>query len=277
MIDKAVLVGVDGSAGGARALDWAARDAGRRHVPLTVCFALTPAAADAPVLAQHRGAEVLAAAGHQLRAEWPELPVRTVLGDGYPSTELLRRSAGHQLVVVGSRGDSGLAEIVLGSVAAHLATHARCPIVVVPPSRVDPLAPVLVGVDGSELNRPAVEHAFTAADRAGVGVVALSSLDTRRSALGFGGGVPADRLAELAHDAVGLWSEKYPHMPVEHRVVSGPPAAELVTASAGASLTVVGSRGHGAMTARLLGSVSHRVVHHAKSPIAVVRDLAHGP
>lgn len=274
MSAKAVLVGVDGSPGGERALRWAAAEAAGLRAPLTVCFAVAPAAVGIPVLARHHGADVLAAATDQLAVEWPQLPVRTVLGEGYPSSELLRRSAGHQLVAVGSRGDSGLAGILLGTVAGHLVAHARCPVVVVPPTSPDPAAPVVVGVDGSELNRPAVEFAFAAADRHRVPLVAVSAVDKRESRAGFGASpTTAESLVERTREAVALWTEKYSHVTVEHRIVAGPPARELVAASTAASLTVVGSRGHGAMTGLLLGSVSRRVSQQAQSPVAVVRDL----
>jgi nucleotide-binding universal stress UspA family protein len=276
MNENAVLVGVDGSLGGDRALGWAAAEAARLHAPLSVCYAVAPAAVDIPVLARHRGADVLAAAVDRLAVEWPQLPVQTALGEGYPSSELLRRSAGHQLVAVGSRGDSGLAGILLGTVAGHLLAHARCPVVVVPPNPTDPAAPVLLGVDGSELNRPAVEFAFAAADRRDVPLIALSALDTRQPRTGFGAApTTAEQLIELTREAIGAWAQKYPHVPVEHRILAGPPARELVAASTAASLTVVGSRGHGAMTGLLLGSVSRRVSQQAQSPVAVVRKLDH--
>ena len=274
MTGNGLLVGVDGSPGAARALRWAAAEAAGLDAPLTVCCVVASLAGRLPVRAEHWGTEVLAAAREQVRADWPRLSIRTVLGDGHASTELLRVSAGHRLTVVGSRGDSGLTGLLVGSVALHLVSHVRCPMVVVPPSRVDTRAPVLVGVDGSELNRPAVEYAFAAADRAGLPLVALSSLDTRRQGSGLPTGMPAERLVELAREAVGEWADKLPHVPVRHRVVAGPPARELVAASAAASLTVVGSRGHGAMTALLLGSVGRRLVQEAASPVAVVRQLA---
>jgi nucleotide-binding universal stress UspA family protein len=275
MIDGTVLVGVDGSPGAVRALRWAAGEAARMGVPLTVCCVVPPVVRELPVLAEHWGTEVLAAAEEHVRAEWPRLPVRTVPGHGDASSELLRLSTGHRLLVVGSPGDSGLAKLPVGAVAVHLVAHARCPVVVVPPSQVNPGAPVLVGVDGSELNRPAVEYAFAAADRAGVPLVALSSLHVRRPETAFGADLAAERLVELARAAVGAWAEKLPHVAVQQRVVAGPPARELVNASAAASLTVVGSRGHGAMTALLLGSVSRQVVQEAASPVALVRELIH--
>jgi nucleotide-binding universal stress UspA family protein len=56
------------------------------------------------------------------------------------------------------------------------------------------------------------------------------------------------------------------------RVVTGPPAEELVAAAAGADMLVVGARGDGGFKRLLLGSVSSHVAHHAPCPVVVVPD-----
>ncbi len=53
-------------------------------------------------------------------------------------------------------------------------------------------------------------------------------------------------------------------------VVYGFPAKELVEASHGADLVVVGSRGGGGFSRLMLGSVSSQVVEHADCPVVVV-------
>ena len=59
----------------------------------------------------------------------PQIEALTVNGD--PADNLVRLSADAELVVVGSRGHSGVVGTMLGSVSGHIAAHAHCPVVVV--------------------------------------------------------------------------------------------------------------------------------------------------
>jgi nucleotide-binding universal stress UspA family protein len=64
---------------------------------------------------------------------------------------------------------------------------------------------------------------------------------------------------------------EHPDVVVTPVLAEGPPARALVEAGTDAGMLVVGTRGHGAFTSLLLGSVSHAVVHAASVPVAVVR------
>lgn len=75
--------------------------------------------------------EVVARAEKQLREKGLQLEARVLIGD--PREVLVRtaRDEGVDLVVLGSHGRSGIAKLVLGSVAAHVMTHAPCSVLVV--------------------------------------------------------------------------------------------------------------------------------------------------
>ena len=61
---------------------------------------------------------------------------------------------------------------------------------------------------------------------------------------------------------------------LETQVLLGEPGVELMlfAEEVGATVVVVGSRGHGAIKRALLGSVSDHLVRHAPCPVLVVRD-----
>lgn len=65
-----------------------------------------------------------------------------------------------------------------------------------------------------------------------------------------------------------------PEPPVEIRttVEHGNPANVLLRAAEGASLLVVGNRGHGGLTEALLGSVGQHRTQHAPCSVVIVRD-----
>jgi nucleotide-binding universal stress UspA family protein len=60
-------------------------------------------------------------------------------------------------------------------------------------------------------------------------------------------------------------------VPVRRTIAVGHPAGALLAASAGSTLLVVGSRGHGGFAGMLLGSVSQAALRHARCPVAVAR------
>jgi nucleotide-binding universal stress UspA family protein len=78
----------------------------------------------------------------------------------------------------------------------------------------------------------------------------------------------ADRAAKLA-----------PGLLIDTDHLTGAPAQAVTESGSGALMLVVGSRGVGAFTAMVLGSVSRYTASHASCPVVVVRDdtaAAHG-
>ena len=138
-----ILVGLDGSDYSTKALDWAVKHAALEHAPLTV-LAVHEVAASAwtgnPIIypqdrpeeekARQAAQEAVTKAVGELGGPGPEsVTVRAV--SGQPAQALIEASADADLVVVGSRGAGGFANLLTGSVSSKVVNHAACPVVVV--------------------------------------------------------------------------------------------------------------------------------------------------
>jgi nucleotide-binding universal stress UspA family protein len=281
MAVRPVVVGVDGSASAYRAVEWAAGEAHRRGVGLRLVRAFSWTTADHPTgwVARYRD-EMLDVSRRQVARAVrvaadtrPDVEVESQVELGAPIEVLSSEARRAQLLVLGDRGLGEVAGLVLGSVAVSLAARGACPVVVVRGERAGAEGAVVVGVDGSPVSEAALAFAFDAAAARGVDLVAVhawspTAIDEELASL-----VEWDASAESAVLAERLagWGQKYPQVAVRRTVVRDGAVRALVTASAGAQLVVVGSRGRGNAAGLLLGSVSHGVLHGAHCPVAVVR------
>lgn len=285
-IHRPVVVGVDGSPASMAALDWAADEAQRRHLPVRLCQALPmPPRADtrADPEGRHARTDVLAQAVARITAIAPELDVTTVTAHGSAAPVLLDASRDASLLVVGARRRGALASATLGSTSLDVAAHGHCPVAVVRalPSVLPDRPGVVVGVDGSEVSEAAVAQAFLEADARGLPltVVHAWALEYDPTSLTMTEGSHARRQAveeerALVAEAVAGWAEKYPDVVLHHHVMNQHPVKALVDHSRGAELLVVGSRGRSGLASLLLGSVSQAVLRDAHCPVLVVRPVA---
>jgi nucleotide-binding universal stress UspA family protein len=225
---------------------------------------------------RHQAERILAEAYARAHAAAADLEIDGELVTGAAAAVLIDAARTADLVVVGDRGLGGFGSLLIGSVAVQLAAHATRPVLVAR-GRGRPGGPVLVGVDGSPANDPAVGFAFEEAALRGVPLLALHAW-TGPVSTGPGDMLPlvydpaaveADETRLLA-EAVAGWREKYPDVEVRRMLVRRHARRALIEATGRAQLAVVGTRGLGGFTGLLLGSVSHAVLHHAAGPVAVV-------
>lgn len=130
-----IIVGVDGSAHSQWALGWAMGEAVSRHAPVTALSVhdqrpVTYSEGDLNLdqVVEEVQALVDKAVDHRI-GRVPPVTVRVIAGS--PAAELIGACRDADLVVVGSRGNGGLAEDGLGSVSNRVAYHARCPVVII--------------------------------------------------------------------------------------------------------------------------------------------------
>ncbi|MFF8812360.1 universal stress protein [Streptomyces pactum] len=80
----------------------------------------------------------------------------------------------------------------------------------------------------------------------------------------------AERRRDALDRVLRGWTERFPGIPVTVRCRPGRPAWDLAEASRGARLVVVGRRNRQARLGPQLGAVTHGLIHHSRSPVAVV-------
>lgn len=140
---RRILVGVDGSAPSARALEWAIHYARMSGGTVEVVHAWNdPYIGMYPTATSMRyDANILARASNSLleaaiaKCDISGVDVSYASVHGSPTRVLLERAKGAELVVIGTRGRGGFAGLLLGSVSNQLTQHGPCPVLVVPPER----------------------------------------------------------------------------------------------------------------------------------------------
>ena len=288
-----VVVAVDGSPASDNAVRWAANTAMKRNIPLRLA-----ASYSMPQFLYAEGMVPPSEVFDEMQRETlqtvdrareialevaPDLRIGHAVAEGSPIDMLLEMSRDCTMVVMGSRGLSGLSGMVLGSVSGAVVSHASCPVVVVREdnavTEANKYGPVVVGVDGSEVSRRATEVAFEEAAARGAELVAVHTwVDTQIQGPGAGYAVSEDHWNavqaekdELLGTYLGELSEKYPDVVVKKTITRDRPVRALASAAEGAQLLVTGSHGRGGFKGMLLGSTSRALLQQAPCPMMVVR------
>jgi nucleotide-binding universal stress UspA family protein len=275
-----IVVGYDGTPGSDVALDWAARTAARLNEPLRILVTVDPGTPPDDV-----AATATADLGVERAAALMDRDqVNAVTIEGSPSAQLVEASEGARVVVTGCRGRGRMTSGLLGSVSYAVTAHAHSPAVVVRGNETvvpDKAHRVVVGVDDSESSERALEIAADIAASAGA-TLNIVRVEHMRSGESFAyaetseAGDHYTRSTRAEGETTIEGAEKraraaHPDLTVESEVLFGDPGKVLPQLGQHAGLIVVGSRGRGGFAGLVLGSVSHKVIHDAESPVMVVR------
>ncbi len=284
---RPILVGFDGSDRSLIALDWALDEAVLRGLPVHVItsrglpLAAAPGLIEPSLFPEDEAEKIVEEARAHAAERSPGVRVTTSTDVGSPAAVLLRYSKQASAIVVGRGPHSAIGEAILGSTSAQVTAHASCPVIIVDDAaHTGAVGAVVVGVDGSPANEPALAYAFEQASLRKAGLVAVHAwwvdvpmrvpatwvTEDTMSRIG------QDREAMLATTLAG-WSQKYPDVPVRSVVARARAVDTLVETAGAGDLIVVGSRGHGGFVGLLLGSVSQGLLHREHPcPLAVVHS-----
>ncbi len=136
---------------------------------------------------------------------------------------------------------------------------------------------IVVGVDGSPAADAALAFALEEAKLRQLPLRIVCAWEIRPREYAGAAFVPTPDLARsaegeaeavLARAAAMLGADLGVH--VETAAVAGHPAKVLIEQAVGATLLVVGTRGHGGLASLVLGSVSQAVAHRCSAPLAIV-------
>jgi nucleotide-binding universal stress UspA family protein len=296
---RTVTVGLDGSPESRAAAEWAAREAALLGLPLKLVQVWEPVPApmaQAPLLGaetqQHWTERIPRETSEGLRLRHPGLDVTTEQLSGRPAEVLADAGKEAELLVLGSRGLSGVGGFMVGSVGLAVVAHAERPVVLVRageqaadehqmdpvgiPSAATAFRPVVLGLDIESPDDELIAFAFAAAVRRGTSLRVVHGWNPPPY-YAYGLAVDLELHGELARretsalsEVLAPWREKFPQVEVTEESSYGTPGHHLAEAAREASLVVVGRRIRRSPFGAHIGSVTHAVLHHSTAPVAVV-------
>ena len=193
----------------------------------------------------------------------------------------LAEEIGADLIVVGSSRHGKLGQVLAGgNVGARLLHGSPCAVAIAPrgyrEDLAEPLDTLVLGVDGSEESKLALEDAVELARKANARLKLVAVAELSPVAYGKGRGQAGwnelfETIEEKARNHLDEAVSSIPHdVAAEGSLVSGEPAVKLADAGqARGTLLMLGSRAYGPVRGVLVGSVSEALVNAAPCPVVV--------
>jgi nucleotide-binding universal stress UspA family protein len=281
-MSKAIVVGINGSAGSDAALTWALQRAARDRLPVIAIHAVDDRWMSPDFqyreLIKESGMELLQKAQASAGERAPDVKVDIELRHGSGGSVLRDISKEAAVIVVGGHEKRRVDGGPMTDRALQVVAASDCPVAVIPAKPGTGAKGVVVGVDGSEESLQAVAFAAAEADLGGDElsvVLAFKSparwLEKQMPSSGLAETLVEENRIVLAESVAGL-GDKYPDLVVHQRLETNTePAKALVDIAAEARLLVIGSRGRGGLSRTVLGSTAHAVLLNVPCPTIVTR------
>lgn len=229
--------------------------------------------------------EALNSLAAEMAGRGVEIEAELESGSAATAVAAAARRFGADLMVLGTRGNTGFKHLLLGSVAESVVRDASCPVLTIHPGDTAPLdrvSRILVPTDFSDDATHAVEavsalfgHCVESASLVLLHVYQLPVMVAPLS--GFGPEMPilAENARAMAHQALDPLAAELRRkgFTVEVAGREGDPASVIteLASSMRADLVVMGTRGLSRLKQVLLGSTAERVVQHARCPVLTLR------
>ncbi len=176
-----------------------------------------------------------------------------------------------ELIVVGSRGRSPIAQVLLGSVSRNVAARSNRPVAVIPKTTGAADGPTVVGYDDSPAARAAVRWALDNCDGE-IKVVSAWFLPT--SAIYDPAAVEAGTFEDNARRQLESGLKEICGGTIDSRITAivqrDDPRLAVLDPSLEGARVVLGARGHSGVMGLLLGSTVTYVAAHSPVPVIIV-------
>lgn len=278
-----ILVGIDGSERGKRALCWAAARAVRDGSDLTLLLVIdsrfTQGSQRGADTVREAADDALARAAELVAARAPQVRARAVSLEGKVLDSIVDAAKTHDLVVLGSHHGSSVGENIGGAKGLRVAVSTTTPTAVVPADWTPESAGtgVVVGVALDDSSDAAIAFGTREALATGQQLQLVSTWGLpaflARPAKAMGGefsevGIQYQQRLDAL---VGKLRQAHPGLEVTGKAVEGPsPTKTMLECCKGRSLLVLGTRTTSALGRTLFGSLAHSVLMNLEIPTVVV-------
>ncbi len=203
--------------------------------------------------------------------------IRTVCEEGEPYERIIdvAEAENCNLILMGTKGVSGLERVLIGSVAARVIGHSQRDVLVIPAKSEIGWQRILVTTDGSKYSKAAAERAINFAKVYGSELTAVAVVDAPAELYGVSPAAVEDMIRKAKiyvgevksqADSAGLKTETF--------VLEGEEAYRKITEFAkerNINIIVMGSHGRTGLRRLLIGSVAEKIIGYAHCPVLVSR------